>query len=42
MLYSVLKKLNFDGKLIINDSSNKTHEIGSGKNHIKVKIRLTI
>ena len=41
MLYSVLKKLNFDGKLFIIDSHNKTHEFGNTNHHIKVKIRLT-
>jgi len=41
MLYSLLNKIKFDGKLIIIDSNNKSHEYGDGTNHIKVKIRLT-
>jgi len=41
MLYSVLKKLNFDGNLLIIDSHNKTHEFGNANHNIKVKVRLT-
>ena len=38
MLYSVLKKINFDGKIIIIDSNNKSHEFGAGDPFIKIKL----
>jgi len=38
MLYSVLKKVNFDGKIIIIDSDNKSHEFGTGERVIKIKL----
>jgi cyclopropane-fatty-acyl-phospholipid synthase len=38
MLYSVLKKVNFKGKILIVDSSNKIHEFGSGPNNLKIKL----
>ena len=38
MLYSVLKKVNFKEKILIVDSSDKTHEFGSGSNNLKIKI----
>jgi len=38
MLYSVLKKVNFDGKIIIIDSNNKSHEFGTGERVIKIKL----
>ena len=37
MLYSVLKQLNFKGKISIVDSSDKIHEFGSGSNNLKIK-----
>ena len=39
MLYSVLKKLNFKGKIIIIDSSNKLHEFGKGDPIVQVKLK---
>ncbi len=41
MFYSVLKKLNFDGKLIVIDHNNKTYEFGNSTNKINLKVRLT-
>ena len=38
MLYSVLKKVNFKGKILILDSSDKIHEFGSGSNNLKIKL----
>ncbi len=38
MLYSVLKKVNFKGKILIVDSSDKTHEFGSGPDNLKIKL----
>ena len=38
MLYSVLKKVNFKGKILIVDSSDKIHEFGSGTNNLKIKL----
>ena len=38
MLYSVLKKVNIKGKILIVDSSNKIHEFGSGPNNLKIKL----
>ena len=37
MLYSVLKQVNFKGKISIVDSSDKIHEFGSGSNNLKIK-----
>ena len=38
MLYSVLKKVNFKGKILIVDSSDKIHEFGIGANNLKIKL----
>ena len=38
MLYSVLKKVNFKGKILIVDSSDKIHEFGSGPDNLKIKL----
>jgi len=38
MLYSVLKKVNFKGKILILDSSDKIHEFGSGPDNLKIKL----
>jgi len=38
MLYSVLKKVNFKGKILIIDSSDKIHEFGSGPDNLKIKL----
>ena len=38
MLYSVLKKVNFKGKILIVDSSDKIHEFGSGSDNLKIKL----
>ncbi len=38
MLYSVLKKINFDAKIIIVDSKNTQRVFGSGEKIIKVKL----
>jgi len=37
MLYSVLKQINFKGKISIVDSSDKIHEFGSGSNNLIIK-----
>ena len=38
MLYSVLKKVNFKGKILIIDNSDKIHEFGSGPDNLKIKL----
>ena len=38
MLYSVLKKVNFKGKILIVDSADKIHEFGSGPDNLKIKL----
>ncbi len=38
MLYTVLRKVNFGGKIIIIDSANNEHEFGGGDRLIKVKL----
>ena len=38
MLYSVLKKVNFKGKILIIDSSDKIHEFGNGPDNLKIKL----
>ncbi len=38
MFYSVLKKIKFNGKIIIVDSNNSQHEFGSGNPLVKVKL----
>ena len=38
MLYSVLKKVNFKGKILIIDSSDKIREFGSGPDNLKIKL----
>ena len=38
MLYSVLKKVNFKGKILIIDSSDKIHAFGSGPDNLKIKL----
>ena len=38
MLYSVLKKVNFKGKILIVDSTDKIHEFGSGPDNLKIKL----
>ena len=38
MLYKVLKKVNFKGKITIVDSGNKIHEFGNGSSNLKVKL----
>jgi len=40
MLFSVLKKLNFDGTLEIIDSNGKTHKFGNSNPNPNVCIRL--
>ncbi len=39
MLYSVLKKVNFKGKITIIDSSNKIRNFGSGPKNLKVRLK---
>ena len=39
MLYTVLRKVNFDGKIVIIDSSNTTREFGKGDRLVKIKLR---
>ena len=38
MLYNVLRKVNFKGKIIIIDSNNIKHEYGNGDPLIKIKL----
>ncbi len=38
MLYTVLRKVNFNGKIIITDSSNKVHEFGKGGQLVRIKL----
>ena len=38
MLYTVLRKVNFTGKIIIIDSQNKLHEFGKGNPVVKIKL----
>ena len=38
MLYSVLKKVNFDSKIILIDSFNNFHEFGKGERIVKVRL----
>lgn len=38
MLYSVLKKVNFDSKIILIDSFNNFHEFGKGERVVKVRL----
>ena len=40
MFYSVLRKIKFNGKIIIVDSNNSQHEFGNGNPLIKVKLRV--
>ena len=37
MLYTVLRKVNFEGKITIIDSKNNIHEFGSGDTLVKIK-----
>ena len=39
MLYKVLKKLTFDGKITIIDSSNNIREFGKGNRLVKIKLK---
>ena len=39
MLYTVLRKVTFDGKIIIIDSSNNIHEFGKGDRLVKIKLK---
>ena len=39
MLYSLLKKINFDAKIILIDPNNNTHEFGKGDRFIKVRLK---
>ncbi len=39
MLYTVLRKVTLDGKIIIIDSSDKTHEFGNGDRLVKIKLK---
>jgi len=38
MIYSVLKKLNFEGKIIIIDANDNFHEFGTGEKFVKIKL----
>ena len=38
MLYTVLRKVNFNGKIIIIDSRDKVHEFGSGNQTVTIKL----
>ena len=40
MLYTVLRKVTFDGKIIIIDSSNNMREFGKGDRLVKIKFKL--
>ena len=39
MLFSVLKKLNFDGTLEIVDSNNKIYKFGNSNPHVRIKLK---
>ena len=39
MLFSVLKKLNFDGTLEIIDSNDKTHKFGNSNPHVCIRLK---
>ena len=39
MLFSVLKKLNFDGTLEIIDSNDKTHKFGNSNPHVSIRLK---
>tara|TARA_B100000579_G_scaffold332068_1_gene282343 strand:+ start:261 stop:1445 length:1185 start_codon:yes stop_codon:yes gene_type:complete len=39
MLYTVLRKVNFEGKIIIIDCNNKIREFGKGNQLVKVKLK---
>ena len=39
MLYTILKKVTLDGKIIITDSSNYIHEFGKGDRVVKIKLK---
>ena len=39
MLFSVLKKLNFDGTLEIIDSNGKTHKFGNSNPHVSIRLK---
>jgi hypothetical protein len=39
MLYTVLRKVTLDGKIIIIDSSNNMREFGKGNRLVKVKLK---
>jgi len=39
MLYTVLRKVTFDGKIIIIDSSNNIREFGKGDRLVKIKLK---
>ena len=39
MIYNVLRKVTFDGKIIIIDSSNNIREFGKGDRLVKIKLK---
>ena len=39
MLYTVLRKVTFDGKIIIIDSCNNIREFGKGDRLVKIKLK---
>ena len=39
MLFSVLKKLNFDGTLEIIDSNNKIYKFGNSNPHVRIRLK---
>ena len=39
MLYTVLRKVTFDGKIIIIDSGNNIREFGKGDRLVKIKLK---
>ena len=39
MIYSVLKKLNFDGKITIIDCNNNAYEYGNGHKFVRIKLK---
>ena len=42
MLYTVLRKVTFDGKIIIIDSSDNIREFGKGNRLVKIKLKKRI
>ena len=42
MLFSVLKKLNFDGTLEIIDSNDKTYKFGNSNPYVCIRLKINL